>query len=410
MSKKTLVAMVIGVVMLGLAGCKSDGESSSSSSENNSNQSNTVYSDKDYWTCLENTMKQDDYRVDIFFQDENKSKYNWKDVMLINTYEDKKYVSMIGDVWHYLDGSKETFEESVAQIKEDYGLDVDESGLYVLGMFSEDEYITITDETSTFLKKNIADENYYDAFFRPLISGDVTALISNRMDYNWIECNAPSEMIISGLKNVMKAYEKDKNLEFVNTYKKTDTELIISLQEKGFIEWITKNVGKFKDYEFLLNNNLIKDKHEVNLHIELSGDYVSKFELTYDVAGCNDVAFILDFTESNYMEGKNVAETFKKSVEETVVDDWKYSLTKFLEYKLKNNVDTMEFKYGFDINDCNTVIEYAKYETGISKMTNVFDGYSYKGDINSMGFEIPTDEEFDNAYTAEELIELIKNY
>jgi len=117
MSKKTLVAMVIGVVMLGLAGCKSDGESSSSSSENNSNQSNTVYSDKDYWTCLENTMKQDDYRVDIFFQDENKSKYNWKDVMLINTYEDKKYVSMIGDVWHYLDGSKETFEESVAQIK-----------------------------------------------------------------------------------------------------------------------------------------------------------------------------------------------------------------------------------------------------------------------------------------------------
>ncbi len=408
MRKNVLVAMVIGLVSIGLVGCNSDNVSDESYNESNSSEAEKIISDKDYWSCLKKTLTLDDYRVDILFQDENKSKYNWKDIMLVNTYEDKKYVSMLGDVSHEAGSLNSTYDERVAQIKEDYGFDVDESGLYVIGMYSDDEFVTISDETSTYLKKELGGDDYYDAFYRPLISGDISSLLNNRMNYMWIDCNIPSDLLISGLKNVMEAYELGENLKFVNSYKKTDTELIISLQEKGFLEWTTNNVEGFKDYEILLNNNLIKDKHEVKLSIELSGDYVSRFELSFDVLGCNDVAFILDFTESNFMESKNVAETFKKSVEETVVNDWKYSLNKHIEFREKtNSIYNMEYKYAFDVNDYNTLFEYAKNQDLVSVIVYEFDGYSYKNKPEDIIYG--TEADYENAYTIEELKKLIED-
>lgn len=254
----------------------------------------------------------------------------------------------------------------------------------------------------------VSDNDYYSAFFRSLIGGDSSSILGKRLVYFGESTIVPYEVLITGVQSAMESYEKDKSLEFVNSYKKTDSELILVLQEKGFYEWCLENVEEFKEYEVAITyNNKIKEKDDIKLNIELSGELVSVFAIELDAQGCNDVAFKLDFTKTNDMEGKELAHIFDKSVEETVVGDWKYSLTKFLEDKQKNNVDTVEFKYGFDVNDSNSVIEYINDNLSIvSKTIYIFDDYSY----NLEFIEIATDEEFNNAYTVEELIELIKNY
>lgn len=254
MKRRILIGVFLATMVVSLAGCGNKADSAST-----------------YFKALENTIKADNYQVDISIYEADVSR-EYLSQMSRCKDGDKVYCGYAND----LDYNSDYF---------DYTYD---TGTFYRG----DEQFDMTEEDNKYSEDNLETDRYkIYKLLKTLGDGDIDGVMENISVFESAELTPSYRVYKQGIIEVTDKYLKDKNsVSFIKDLSMENNEMKLTMYAADFYFWCDDNIDSYKMSSEMKEElgNTAYSKVLLVVDIKLDGKFVSDYQFYHILSGEED--------------------------------------------------------------------------------------------------------------------------